>query len=120
MNQAHRQHLRKTGWIRLQQVLAALAVLMLVLSPLAGHDDAHAGQGDQHMSISIEMPDPNPGNDETDGAQCCHPAAGCAALVLGKPVAVLQPMTLSLSFRLSAAALWQGRQAEPRLRPPIL
>ena len=120
MNQAHRQHTCKTGWILLQHVLAVLAVLMLVLSPLAGHNDAHAGKGDQHLSVSIELPDSHHDNDETDAAQCCHPAAGCAAIVVGKPFAVLQPVTMPLALCQSAEAPWQGRQAEPRLRPPIL
>ena len=120
MTQAMQQHTLKSGWTLLQQALLVFAVALLVFSPLAGHGDAHAGQMDRHMSIAAELPDNHHEDGEADTSLCCHASAVCASIVLTKPVVVSQPMTLSLVFRQSGTALWQGRQAEPKLRPPIL
>lgn len=120
MKKAARQNTHKTGWTLLQQALAVLAVLMLAFSPLAGHGDAHAGQGDQHMSMALEMPDTHHDEGEAAASLCCHATAVCAGIVLTKAVVVSQPVTLSLVFRQIGTALWQGRKAEPKLRPPIL
>ena len=121
MIQPHRHHHLKSCWRYLQQALVVLSVVMLVLSPLAVHEDAHAGHGDQHMSISLDGSEGHhDGQGDEDTARCCHPAAGCAAIVLTKPFVISEPMMIPQTFCRRLSELWQGRQAQPKLRPPIL
>ncbi len=121
MTQPDRHHHLKSCWSYLQQALVVLSVVMLVLSPLAVHDDAHAGHVDQHMSISLDGSERHhDGQDDDDVARCRHPAAGCTAIVLTKPFAMSEPTPLLRTFCRRLSELWQGRQAQPKLRPPIL
>lgn len=118
MNHTIRQRFPNTGWTLVRQAIGVLAVLMLVLSPLAGH--AYAGQDHMCVSISAEVPDADLGDGATGSAQFCRVAVGCAGIALTTPFALSEPVAMSLAFRRIGTELWQGRQAEPKLRPPIL
>lgn len=121
MTKLDRHHDLKTCWRYLQQALAVLGMLLLVLSPLAMQDDAQAADRDQGMSISLDSSESHHDEQGDYGsAQCCHEAAGCSAIVLTKPFVMSKPTPMPQTFCRRLPELWQGRQAPPKLRPPIL
>lgn len=107
-------------WAHAQRALAVLAVLMIVFSPFVGHHDGHAASIDAATAIVIDHHSSPDGDADANNDGCCHPAAGCAAMVLSKTPKLAERFVVAARLFLRSSQLWEGHPAVPNLRPPIL
>ncbi len=111
----------RTVWLHVQRVLGVVAVLMLVLSPLAAHEDAHAA--DKSAAVSISVVDHVGAPTDTDDPSqtgCCHAVAGCAGIVLVKSFDISERVLVAAPSYGTLSEVWQSCQGTPDIKPPIL
>lgn len=110
----------RTVWQHVQRILGVVAVLMLVLSPLAAHHDAHAAHNGAAVAISADHGDAPFDTDDPVQTNCCHTAVGCAAAVLVKAFSISNPVLVAAPTYGTLSELWQSCKSTPDLKPPIL